>query len=184
MLTLFLFNDFIYSDDNPYSCEIEIDKSSSFFSEDEVPLRIIKNSEKISRHIFFANGDLYTGPLKDGEKHGNGIYIFANGLKYTGQWKNDKMNGFGSLSFPDGGIYYGQMKNNTITGKGIFKYTDGSIYEGSWKNGKWHGPGKYLLPDGRVLKGIFADNRFIKPHKKEENTENIKKRGYREKQNR
>lgn len=34
--------------------------------------------------LFYANGDRYSGQVKDGMKHGEGIYVFANGNKFFG----------------------------------------------------------------------------------------------------
>ena len=46
--------------------------------------------------VHYKNGDTYVGELKDGKKHGNGIYTWVDGKRYEGKWVNDK------FSFTDG----------------------------------------------------------------------------------
>jgi len=43
--------------------------------------------------VLFTNGDKYLGGIKDGRKHGSGMYIYANGCAYKGAWENDILNG-------------------------------------------------------------------------------------------
>jgi hypothetical protein len=45
------------------------------------------------------NGDVYSGLLLNGKKHGKGSYLFTNGNKYVGDWFNDQMSGNGIFYF-------------------------------------------------------------------------------------
>jgi hypothetical protein len=44
----------------------------------------------------------YTGDLRNGIPHGQGICEFANGDKYIGEFRNGECEGFGILTFGSG----------------------------------------------------------------------------------
>ena len=41
----------------------------------------------------WANGSIYSGDFKDGEKHGYGEFSSATGEKYNGEWAFNQRNG-------------------------------------------------------------------------------------------
>jgi len=43
--------------------------------------------------ITFLNGDKYVGNMKEGKKHGQGMYVYADLTMYKGMWKNDILEG-------------------------------------------------------------------------------------------
>lgn len=48
--------------------------------------------------LVYANGDVYKGQFKNGERAGNGICKFgATGALYKGDWRDDKPQGNGVL---------------------------------------------------------------------------------------
>lgn len=59
----------------------QVDKSLFLRSE------YVKHTENLT--IFYENGDLFTGNLSFGEKHGFGAMTDANGYVYNGQWLKD-----------------------------------------------------------------------------------------------
>merc|ERR1711994_1023373 len=67
----------------------------------------------------WQNGDRYEGDLKDGFRHGHGVYqCKSTGGKYTGNYEND-------------------LKS----GDGTYKYSNGDSFEGQWSEGLRHGHG-------------------------------------------
>merc|ERR1712224_1183211 len=44
--------------------------------------------------VTFLNGDRYIGQMKDGRKHGRGMYVYADrATYYQGMWDEDILNG-------------------------------------------------------------------------------------------
>ena len=41
--------------------------------------------------ITWANGDTYTGDVKNGLPHGQGTLTWTNGARYSGEWKDFKV---------------------------------------------------------------------------------------------
>ena len=97
----------------------------------------VKHSENLT--IFYENGDIFTGNLSFGQKHGFGVITEANGFVYNGHWLRDmvifkimKKDGYGTLSSNDN------------------KY----IYDGEWKDNKKNGQGQ-LINDKTKYSGYF-----------------------------
>lgn len=61
----------------------------------------VKGVSGIIRHIS-QNEIIYVGEMKDGNRHGKGIFTLGKGQTYTGYWINDKPHGLGKLTFSDG----------------------------------------------------------------------------------
>lgn len=57
--------------------------------------------------INYKNGDKYVGELKNGKRHGQGMYIWAEGnsIVWYGQWINDIRDGYGILIYGDGSSF-------------------------------------------------------------------------------
>ncbi len=47
----------------------------------------------------FANGERFEGSLKQGMKHGNGVYFYENGNNYSGEWKKDLKENYGVYKY-------------------------------------------------------------------------------------
>jgi serine/threonine protein kinase len=107
----------------------------------------------------FANGDVYSGTLKEGVRTGKGTLTRANGAKYVGDWRNDLANGFGTLIFPSGDKYVGGFKDGKFHGKGTYSFTNGDKYVGNHENDKRHGLGVYTHADGRRFEGNYLDGK-------------------------
>ena len=48
----------------------------------------------------YANGSVYDGDWKNGDKDGQGKMTYANGSVYDGDWKNGDKDGIGKLMRP------------------------------------------------------------------------------------
>lgn len=144
----------------------------------------IRDSSQNVTEVLDENGNLYTGNLVNGKRHGQGTLYIQDGGKYDGQWSNGLYDGIGTLVFPNGNIYVGAFSKGFMHGQGKMYYPDGSYYKGSylygvkeglglyyvnndnkyngyWKNGLRNGKGKAYI-DGKYKKGIFENNQFIK----------------------
>ncbi len=96
----------------------------------------------------YPYGATYFGEMRNGKRHGHGIFIFPNpdGWKYVGEWKEDKQDGMGRLFHSDGWSYEGQYKNGTRHGEGLYTGADGWSHRGQYKNGRIHGFGISTQP--------------------------------------
>jgi hypothetical protein len=107
----------------------------------------------------YANGDVYEGEWKAGEREGRGIYRCADGAVYEGEWKAGKMEGRGIFRHADGAykgdVYEGEYKADKKEGRGIYRYASGAVYEGEFKAGKREGQGTYLFADGDIDVGFY-----------------------------
>jgi len=84
--------------------------------------------------IYFKNGDIYEGEIKNNNADGIGVIYFKNGDRYEGELKDGKSNGIGTYYFYNGGRYEGLFKNGICDGYGTFHFTSGFKYEGYFKN--------------------------------------------------
>lgn len=63
----------------------------------------------MDKHVYtYPDGSKYEGEMKDGRRHGRGIWVRADGLKYEGEWEDDKPSGKGKLITLDGKICIGE----------------------------------------------------------------------------
>ncbi len=69
--------------------------------EEPVPLYTFKR-------IVYANGDAYYGELRDGLRHGYGIYYWANGDFWYGKYENGYRQGYGALFKVDRRLFSGK----------------------------------------------------------------------------
>lgn len=69
-------------------------------------------SEYKFQYYELANGDKYIGETKNGNFHGQGIYIWSNGDSWFGEWNNGQRNGYGLYMFYSGSVVYGKWVNN------------------------------------------------------------------------
>ena len=119
----------------------------------------MSNSEQDSnRTITYQNGDKYVGDLKNGLKHGKGIYYYKNGNKYEGDWKDDKREGRGTFFFVNGDKYEGECKNDKANGKGVKYFKNGDRYDGDWKDDTMDGRGILYSANGNKFCGEFKNN--------------------------
>lgn len=101
---------------------------------------------------------VYEGLVKDGKKHGYGVYTYADGTIYRGNWYMDKRQGLGTLTYASGNKYEGQWLSDQQHGLGTLTYANGDKYEGQWNYGKKHGKGTYAWANGDVYVGTYAND--------------------------
>ena len=63
--------------------------------------------------INYENGDKYIGELKNGQKHGRGLYIYESGDAWYGRFQNDKRDGYGIYAYYSGNYSKGKWFGNT-----------------------------------------------------------------------
>mmetsp|Transcript_123975 Transcript_123975/g.309868 ORF Transcript_123975/g.309868 Transcript_123975/m.309868 type:complete len:257 (-) Transcript_123975:146-916(-) len=103
----------------------------------------------------YEDGSMYKGQLRDGRRHGNGVWTSAS-EQYTGKWKDDQRDGQGKQTWSDGRIYEGRFSNGKFHGHGRMEWhmpTGLMVYEGQYVDDLKEGQGRYLWPDKRVYDG-------------------------------
>jgi hypothetical protein len=76
--------------------------------------------------------------------------MFLDGAEYVGELRNGARHGYGLYNFSDGSKYEGYSIMNIFEGKGKMTWTDGGWYEGEWCQGEVHGYGVEIRSDGSV----------------------------------
>lgn len=110
---------------------------------------------------WYRNGDLYSGYMQDGYRHGKGKWIHATDkYTYDGDWYMSKRQGHGKEEMPGQWRFEGEFYGNKRNGFGKFICTDGEIYEGEWKDDKKHGYGKMTYASGNRYEGEFFDGKY------------------------
>lgn len=102
----------------------------------------------------------YAGDLKDGARHGNGIYTFDNGDRYEGAFSNNARTGKGTYEFASGTTYSGNFVDEILQGEGQMNYSNGTSYSGGFKNGDRDGSGRIQYANGVVYEGSWTDNEY------------------------
>ncbi len=80
-------------------------------------------------------GGTYTGPLKEGEPHGYGVWTHPDGHHYEGDFRNGSIEGYGTMTFPGGERYTGYLKDGKAHGGGTMTHPDGRQVSGQWVEG-------------------------------------------------
>lgn len=82
----------------------------------------------------FANGDVYDGEWRNGQKHGHGVYKQGN-TTFEGEFVNDKRNGPGVLTGPNQNKCVGDWVNDQRHGTMIFTTGGKNTRFEYWENG-------------------------------------------------
>ena len=94
---------------------------------------------------WYRNGDLYSGYMQDGYRHGKGKWTRAEDkYTYDGDWYMSKRNGYGEEEMPGKWRFSGEFYDNKRNGFGKLVCADGEFYEGGWQENKKHGKGKWI----------------------------------------
>lgn len=67
--------------------------------------------------IFYDNGDIYVGGIKDGYMNGIGVYTWGEGSQYTGEFTKGKFTGKAIVSIPDGQSLEGYWEDLDYVGE-------------------------------------------------------------------
>ena len=110
--------------------------------------------------IFFPNGNLYEGEIKNSVPHGKGQIKFDNGDIYNGDFDMGKMSGEGTFCFSDKTIYKGEIKNGLFNGQGTMKWGAGVEYHGNFVDSTLSGNGRISNIQGEEYEGNFEKNEF------------------------
>jgi hypothetical protein len=102
-----------------------------------------------------ANGDIYEGDFINGEKSGNGKLIFADKTVYEGAFEKGEFKGNGKMKWPNGYEYCGNFEGPKLCGFGVLSNSSRDIYEGDFDNNLFNGKGKYTYENGNVYEGEF-----------------------------
>lgn len=105
------------------------------------------------------DGSTYTGDIKDGHFHGEGVQEFPSGMVYRGDFQDGYWHGQGELDSPAGWHYEGGFQQGVMSGHGVLEDED-SRYEGYFQNSQFHGQGRYEIY-GSVYVGEFADGDIV-----------------------
>ena len=104
---------------------------------------------------------IYTGGIRAGKGHGNGVMTYTNGDTYKGQWKNGRKDGKGKLKFHNGDEYEGEFSNNKLHGKGKYTFAAGEYIIGEWKEGKKFGVFQKIVRV-EVIEQVYYENDKLK----------------------
>ena len=124
----------------------------------EIVWRYLKNGE--------WKGSSYTGAMRDGKRHGRGVYVWPSGSRYEGDSRDDKQHGRGVKLWANGDRYEGERKNDKKHGRGIFTLANGDNCAGDWRygtllgtdEGMENGQYKKCLMDGGTINFKIEDD--------------------------
>lgn len=101
------------------------------------------------------DGSTYSGDIRDGLFHGEGVQEFASGTVYSGQFREGYWHGEGELESPAGWRYKGEFQKGRMAGQGVLEDEE-RRYEGAFQNDEFHGKGRYEV-NGGVYIAEFVD---------------------------
>jgi hypothetical protein len=110
--------------------------------------------------IFYPNGDIYEGQIKDSKPNGKGELKTLNNERYEGDFVNGEKTGKGKIIFEDGTIYEGNIENGKFKGNGKMIWTNGYEYNGEFDGATLKGKGILKMPNGDIYEGDFDNNLF------------------------
>jgi len=141
----------------------------------------VNNNKNGINKMYYNNGDVYEGFLKDYKKDGFGTMEYINGDVYKGNWKDDKKDGFGTMTYQNGYVYKGNWKDDKKDGFGKMEYINGDVYKGNWKddNIKENEKNVMDLNNGYTYYGPFKENEINgKGLIRKSNNNDLYKNGY------
>lgn len=100
---------------------------------------------------------IYTGPVKEGVRHGEGRLDWDNGDNYVGHFENGLRSGHGVMTEEKNKRKYeGSWKMSQRSGHGTQTFGNGDVYIGDFANDKFHGKGELVTKSGKY-EGEFRD---------------------------
>ena len=120
-----------------------------------------KNGELKNGRIFYPNGEIYEGEIKESLYNGKGRIIYNDNSIFEGNFIKGEKDKEGKIIYDDKSYYEGDIYNDIPNGKGIFKWNNNIIYNGEFKNGMFDGNG--LLKNnnnGSFYNGNFKNNLY------------------------
>jgi hypothetical protein len=101
------------------------------------------------------DGSTYSGDIRDGLFHGEGVQLFPGGMIYRGQFREGYWHGQGELESPAGWRYEGDFEQGMMSGQGIWEDRF-SRYEGAFRKDLFNGQGRMEVA-GAVYEAEFVD---------------------------
>ena len=128
-----------------------------FFQNGDIYEGEIKNSlpNGKGKMMFISNKESYKGDFKMGEISGEGTYIFSDNTEYNGSVENGLFNGKGRIKWENGIEYIGDFVDSALCGKGIITNIQCEKYDGFFDNNEFNGKGTYYSSNGDVYEGNF-----------------------------
>ena len=112
------------------------------------------------RTITYRSGARYRGEIRNGRRHGRGVYTWADGDRYEGDFVDGKRTGRGVYTWAaNGHRYEGDFVDGETTGRGVYTWVSGDRYEGDFVDGKRTGRGVYTWVSGNRYEGDFVDGK-------------------------
>ena len=116
-----------------------------------------------------ANGDIFKGNFKDGQRYGQGLCKFTSGAIYKGEWRDDQPDGFGMLFSGNNELIEGKFEKGYLNGSTPSSFlknpmkirmvmSDGSFYQGLYVENERHGKGVQIYPNGDMYDGMWHED--------------------------
>lgn len=146
-----------YSNGGDYFTRIKKQEEERKKQQSAEPQTIRYTANGYFKKKWYRNGDLYSGYMQDGYRHGKGKWTRAEDkYTYDGDWYMSKRHGHGKEEMPGQWRFEGEFYDNKRNGFGKLVRTDGEMYEGEWKENKKHGYGKMTFASGSRYEGEWA----------------------------
>lgn len=101
----------------------------------------------------------YEGGVKDGYKHGVGVYITSKGHMGRGQMKNGNIEGKGQAITPEGLVFAGDYVHSEPLGNLAFQDAKGTVFAGTYlgkDKDKWYGEMEVTTREGYRQKRLYS----------------------------
>lgn len=112
--------------------------------------------------LTYPNGDVYTGEMKNGQRHGKGRMKYANGREYSGEWFENVRQGYGEQIWtksPKYISYYGHWVQDLPQGTGTLSFHSGQVYSGDFNKARFQGQGQMTYSNGDTHFGSWMNNK-------------------------
>lgn len=100
----------------------------------------------------YPNGDVYSGAIVSGQRHGTGTLVSTQGYTLEGSWDGDKRHGQSRATLADGTVMTGEYVNDVAQGPFTYTYTNGRILEITIEDGRK--VGERVVYAGDAFEGI------------------------------
>ena len=114
--------------------------------------------------ITYSNGDRYHGQIRNGKRHGRGVFTWASGGRYEGEWHNGTPNGRGTKTWASDNRYEGDFRDGKAHGRGVFtwpRWRAATRATSSTTSGT--GRGIYTWANGEQLRRRVSRRIFTRP---------------------
>lgn len=102
------------------------------------------------------DGSTYSGDIKNGLFHGEGVQTFTSGVVYSGEFREGYWHGHGKLDFPAQWHYEGDFQKGLMSGQGVLE-TEDSRYEGAFEQDQFNGEGRFEVNGGVYIAEFVND---------------------------